>query len=140
MESWESFGKHLVRFEQDVAFVRLRGDLTGQEIATLLDQLVKIEQPYGRIFEIVDAHAAGTVSAAARRENAEWHRRNHLCADVVVYGGSVVLRTIFKLFGNAIRLFQKSDVLQMQFVATEAEAIEWVKQRRQELSKRTAKP
>ena len=139
MESWQSFGKHLLRFEQDVVFVRLRGDLTGQEIVTLLDQLVKIEQPYGRIFEIVDAHAAGTVSAAARHVNAEWHRRNHLCADIVVYGGSVVLRTIFKLFGNAIRLFQKSD-LQVQFVATEAEALEWVKQRRQELSKRPAKP
>lgn len=139
MESWKSFGKHLVRFEQDIAFVRLRGDLTGQEIVTLLDQLVKIEQPYGRIFEIVDAHDAGMVSADARRENVEWHRRNHLDADVVVYGGSVVLRTIFKLFGNAIRLFQKRDV-EMHFVATETEAIEWVKQRRKALSRGAAKP
>ncbi|MFO0578740.1 MAG: hypothetical protein U1A78_32460 [Polyangia bacterium] len=138
MEPWTQIGKHLLRIEQDVVFIRVKGEITAPEIVALLDRLVLIDRQYGRVFEIVDAREAGPITAATRHENAQWYRNNRLNADLVVYNASLVVRTVFTLFMNALRLFDKADV-NMHFVATEAEAVAWVAERRKKLKAATAR-
>lgn len=131
MQSWKPFGKHLVRIEQDTVFVRAQGDITGAEVVELCDQMLKVQKQYGCVFEVVDARASGTMNTEARRMNAEWYRRNEIDLEVAIFGASRLMRGLFSLIINAIRLLGGRQP-RVQFVATEAEALDWVEQRRQQ--------
>lgn len=133
MEPWQQIGKHLVRVQEDVVFARVQGEITEPEAVTLLNLMLPIMAQYGYVFEVVDARAGGGMSAEARRENASWYRRHHLRLEVVVFGANPALGTLLKLFSQAIRLLFGTQV-NMQFVATEAEALAWVEKRRQDLA------
>lgn len=137
METWQPIGKHRIRIEGDVIFVRAQGDITGPEVLTLCEHMLKIQQQYGWVFEIVDAHSAGAMSGEARRQNADWYRGHQLDVEAVVFGSSFVVRTLFSLFINAIRLLGSRQA-RVYFVASEAEARALVAQRRQQKIAATA--
>lgn len=131
METWQPIGKHSIRTEGDTIFVRAEGDITGPEVIELCEHMLKIQQQYGWVFEICDARSAGSMSTEARRQNADWYRKNRLDVEAVVYGSSFVMRTLFTLFVNAIRMLGSRQA-RVYFVATEAEAMALVAQRRQQ--------
>jgi len=130
MQSWQPIGKHLLRIEEDLVFVVAQGEITGDEIIALCEQLLIVHKKYGWVFEIVDAKAAGSMGAQARRQNAAWHRHHRVDLEGVVFGANLLVRTIFSLVLNAFRMLG-SDQVQMHFMATEAEARAWVEQRRE---------
>lgn len=131
MQPWQQIGKHRIRIEQDVVFVVTQGDISGNEVIALCEQLLQIQQQYGWAFELVDASAGGSMSAEARRQSAEWYRHHSLDREAVVFGASLIFRTIMSLVANGLRMLGSSQ-LQVRFVATEAEARAWVAKRREE--------
>lgn len=131
MEPWQSIGKHRIRIEGDVIFVETQGEATGPEVITLCEHMLKIHQQYGWVFQIVDARSAGVMSTEARRQNAEWYRTHHLDLEAFVFGASFVVRTLFTLFMNAIRLLGSRQA-RVYFVENEAKARALVAQRRQQ--------
>jgi hypothetical protein len=129
MQPWQPLGKHLIRTQDDVVFVRAQGEVTGPEIIALCEEVLRVQNQFGWAFEIVDARAAGMMSAEARQQNAAWLRQNPLDVEVAVFGANLIWRTIFSLMSNALRLLSSSQPL-LHLVATEAEAWAWVDQRR----------
>ncbi len=121
MQPWQSIGTHRFRIEEDLVFVIAQGEISAEEIITLCEHLFLIYQKYGHVYEIVDATAGGSMSAAARRRNAEWFRSHPFQVQAVVFGASGLLRTVFSLMTNAMRLLGRSEI-QTHFVASEAEA------------------
>jgi hypothetical protein len=130
MEDWRPLGKHRMRIEQDVLFVVAQGEIEGDEIIALCEELLQIQQQYGWAFEIVDARAGAGMSANTRRQNAEWHRQHSLNVEAAIFGAGVFLQTIFSLIANALRILGRGR-LQSQFVANEVEARAWVALRRE---------
>ena len=137
METWQPIGKHRIRIEGDLIFVRAQGEITGPEVIVLCEHMLKVQQQYGWVFEIVDAHSAGAMSVEARRQNAQWYRSHQLDVEAVVFGSSFVTRTLFTLFINAVRLLGSSQA-RVHFVASEAEARALVERRRQQKIAATA--
>lgn len=129
MRSWQLIGKHRIRIEEDVVYVVIQGDIQGDEVVTLCEELTQIQRQYGLVFDILDATAAGGMSAEARRQVGEWYRQNHLEIEIAVFGASRLLRTLFSLMTNALRMLSRNHLL-MHFVATESEAKAWVAERR----------
>jgi len=132
MEDWVSFGKHKMRVDGDVVFARTQGEITGEEALSLLACLQRVERHYGYVFEVVDASIGGSMSAEARRQNAEWHKQHRIHIEVVVFGAGLLIRTLVTLLSNAFRLLGSRQI-NPHFVANEAEAWAWVESRRREL-------
>lgn len=137
MGDWQAVGKHRMRIQGDVVFARTRGEVTGDEVVALLDHMKKVEREYGYVFEIVDASVGGSMSAEARRQNAEWHKQHHIHIELVVFGAGLLIRTMITLLANAFRLMGSRQI-SPSFVATEAEAWAWVERRRAELQAKKA--
>lgn len=129
MQPGQLIGKHKIHIEEDVVHVVIQGDIHGDEAVTLCEQLTQVQRQYGLVFEVLDARASGSMSAAARRQLAEWYRSNHLDIEIVVFGASLFVRTMFSLMTNALKILGRNH-LQMQFVATEVEARAWLAERR----------
>ena len=121
MQPWQPLGKHRFRVEEDLVFVIAQGEIDADEIISLCEHVFQIYQKYGQVYEIVDATAGGSMSAEARRRNAEWLRSHPFQVLAVVFGASGLLRTVFSLMTNALRLLGRTEV-QTHFVASEAEA------------------
>lgn len=136
-QQWRSLGRHRYRIEGDLLFSVANGDIGAEEIILLCEQLLLIYNQYGYVYEIVDATNGGAMSAEARRRNADWHRQHAIQGDAVVFGANILLRTVFTLLTNALRLLTHSN-LQIQFVATESDARSLVTAHRQRrLAQRT---
>lgn len=129
-QPWHSIGLHRYRIEGDLLFSVANGDIGAEEIILLCEQLLLIYNQYGYVYEIVDATNGGAMSAEARRRNADWHRQNAIQGDAVVFGANRLLRTVFALLTNALRLLTHNN-LQIQFVATESDARAFVTAHRQ---------
>lgn len=121
MQTWQPIGKHRFRIEEDLVFVIAEGEIAGDEIIALCEHLFKVYQQYGHVYEIVDASAGGSMSAEARRRNAEWFRSHPFQVQAIVFGANRLLRTVFTLMTNAMRLLGRGEI-QTHFVATESEA------------------
>lgn len=132
-QQWRSLGRHRYRIEGDLLFSVANGDIGAEEIILLCEQLLLIYNQYGYVYEIVDATNGGAMSAEARRRNADWHRQHAIQGDAVVFGANILLRTVFTLLTNALRLLTHSN-LQIQFVATESDARSLVTAHRQRRS------
>lgn len=130
MQQWQELGPHRFRIEGDVLFAIAVGELDADSILYLCEKLLQVYKEHGFVYEIVDATRAGAMSAEARRKNAEWHRHNRIEGEVVVFGASLLLRTVFSLLINALSILGRSRVL-LHFVATEDDARAWVAKRRQ---------
>ena len=139
MGDWQQFGKHLMRIDGDVLFARTQGDITGDEVLTLLGHLQQVERQHGYVFEVVDASVGGTMSAEARHKNADWHKQHRIHIEVVVFGASLLIRTLVTLLTNAFRLLGSKQI-NPHFVASEAEAWAWVDARRAELRAKKSPP
>ena len=139
MDDWRPFGKHVMRIDGDVLFARTQGEITGDEVITLLQHLRQIEHRYGYVFEVVDASVGGNMSADARRQNAAWHKQNRIHIEVVVFGASLLIRTMVTLLSNAFRLLGSQQITP-HFFASEADAWAWVDKRRVELRAKKSSP
>ena len=132
MGDWQAVGKHRMRIQGDVVFAQIQGEITGDEVVTLLEHMQKVEREYGYVFEIVDASVSGSMSAEARRQNAQWHLQHVLQIELVVFGAGLLMRTMMTLLINAVRLLGRRQIAP-NFAANEAEAWAWVERRRAEL-------
>lgn len=133
MDTWQTFGKHSMRVDGDVVFVRAVGQVSSDEIVALLDRMLIVSQQYGYVFEVVDAKAGGTMDAPARRRNAEWHKQHALQIECVIFGANRLVGAMVTLLANAFRLLGRQQI-SIRFVETEEDAWQWVTQRRAELT------
>lgn len=120
---------HHIRVEPDALFWTLRGLVECDAGIDMCERLVPIHAARGHVFLVVDARALTGMDAEARRKNAEWHRAHPLDLEVVVFGTSLLTRTVLTLLANGIRLFGHPS-LNLTFVATEADAQRWLAERR----------
>lgn len=129
VDDWVPIGRHLARVAPDGVFVRARGEILPGESVALCDYLLPLYQRNGWVFVILDASALTGMGAEARRENAAWHRAHRIDVQAVVFGAGLLVRTVFTLLGSAVRLLGNAQ-REIRFVATEADALAWVEDRR----------
>ena len=110
-------------------FLRGHGDILPGESDQVCDRLLALYEQHGLAFLILDASDLTGMSLEVRRENAAWHRSHKLTAPSVVYGASLLVRTLFTLIVSGIRLLGRHE-REISFVANEADAIRWIDERR----------
>ena len=120
---------HHIRTEPDALFWTLRGLVDCHASIDMCERLLRVHAARGHVFLVIDARAFTSLDAEARRKNAEWHRTHTIDLEVVIFGTSLLTRTVLTLFSNGVRLFGHPS-LNVSFVATEAEALAWLAERR----------
>lgn len=121
-------GPHEAGIRDDVLYTCFEGDFTFEQAQDLLNFVAEQfgSAPY---YAICDIRRQGATSADARRLLVEWTRSRQLRAAAMV-GGNAIARTMTRLVSSAIRVFNK-QAINVQFVATEADAEAWVAQQKQ---------
>lgn len=130
MEEFELMGRHLLRGEGDILFVRFRGPVDVQEMQLLFAFMVRMQAQTPVIFHLYDGTQAGLTSPEARRWAAENMSGVHRAAGIACYGVNAVVRAIAQLHTRAIALFSKQPDVPMVFFATEVEARAWIDRQR----------
>lgn len=120
---------HYIRTEPDALFWTPRGLVECDAGIDMCERLVPIHAARGYVLLVVDARALTGMDAESRRKNAEWHRTHPIDLEVVIFGTSLITRTVLTLLSNGIRLFGHPS-LNVTFVATEADAQKWLAERR----------
>ena len=130
MEEFELMGRHLMRGEGDILFVRFRGPVDVQEMQLLFAFMVRMQAQTPVIFHLYDGTQAGLTSPEARRWAAENMTSTHRAAGIACYGVNAVVRAIAQLHTRAIALLHRQVAVPMVFFATEAEARAWIDRQR----------
>lgn len=130
MEAFEVMGRHLLRREGDILFVKFQGPIDIQEMQLLFAAMVQMREGSPVVFHLYDGARAGLTSPAARRWAAENMTATHRAAGIACYGVSAVVRAIAELHTRAIALFRKQAAVPMVYFATEAEARAWIDRQR----------
>jgi hypothetical protein len=131
VNDWIPIGTHQLRIEDDLAYLRINGDINPPDTKGLLEHFQRVHQQKGHLFLLFDAVHAGTISAESRRMFIEWNRTYPIAA-VVNFGGGMVQKALAVLLHNAIRIMTKKAPL-FAYLATEAEARKWLDEQRRTL-------
>jgi hypothetical protein len=124
-------GKHWYRIEEDTVFVRWAGPITKDEMQELLHLHEANLKRHPFIFAFYDLTVAKPLDSESRRMVGEW-ARSHRLAAIAGFGGSLLMRTIMNLMGNAIRL-RNGNAPRILFAEREDEARERLAQYRRSL-------
>lgn len=131
--AWRPLGTHLVRVIEDALFLQVHGILHVSDLRELTGIGLGIVVHYGYYLSIVDATLGTTMTAEARRFNAQWMRENpHAVGVSVVYGASLVVRTVITMIIRATTLLSMRPAA-AHFVADEAAVLECAAVERQRL-------
>ncbi|MDI3288209.1 STAS/SEC14 domain-containing protein [Polyangium sp. 15x6] len=125
-ERWEAFGTHLHRIEHpDLYFVRIRGDVLGDDMRTQIAALRALaKRSGGSVFWMADVTAMGTVTTDARRATAahEFAAVRASLGGSAIIGASFTARVVSTLIMRAVRALEPHGIRPVAFVETEAEA------------------
>ena len=130
MEAFEVMGRHLLRRDGDILFVRFRGAVDIGEMQLLFAAMVQMQEKNPVVFHLYDGSQAGLTTPEARRWAAENLSGVHRAAGIACYGVNAVVRAIAQLHTRAIALFSKQPDVPMVFFATEVEARAWIDRQR----------
>jgi hypothetical protein len=127
-------GSHSLHVEGDDVFViTYVGDLHGDEVVAVHDELNRRAEGMAPCFLLVDLARAGKVASDVRPRAAQSLISPSL-RGIALYEGSFHLRVIGKLTIKLIRLMGKLADCPIVFVETRAAADAWIGQRRRALS------
>lgn len=130
MEAFEVMGRHLLRRDGDILFVRFRGAVDIGEMQLLFAAMVQMQEKNPVVFHLYDGSQAGLTTPEARRWAAENMTSTHRAAGIACYGVNAVVRAIAQLHTRAIALLHRQVAVPMVFFATEAEARAWIDRQR----------
>jgi hypothetical protein len=131
-------GKHVVRTEPpDVFIVEFVGDLSLDEMRRIFAEQKQFEAGKEYILLLSDMSNAGSVSAEARKI-IPTESKGTVCRGMAIYGASFHVRVLATLVTTAARLLNKFSNYPTHFFDTEAQAREWLKERRMSILQRTS--
>lgn len=116
------FGPHELVLHGDVVLIRLRGDVTLPDIATLYEHLNQVVHKYGQFSLIADVRDGSTITPEARRYAGQ-HRFGRRLIVVAIFGVGPVMRALIAMIVRSAALLAPTAELPLtRFVATENEA------------------
>ena len=124
----ERIGKQLTGFEEpDIIYMKFDGDVTNDEVAAINGLHLEICKGRDRVFFLIDMENLETLSSSVRRSSIEALNQMPI-QGLSIYKAPMTARVLAKLLITGMRLFGKN--IPLQFSDTEAEAREWIAQRR----------
>lgn len=140
MADWHQNGKHRMRSDGDAVFWDVQGDIDVDEMRHCLEFGESVIASQGRAFLLINGARARTVTPDARRFQVEWARTHDITnrGRSVVYGTNIFVRALSILVVRASELIAHQTPT-VDFVATEADALEWLRVQRLHWAQRTIK-
>ena len=132
---WHALGPHRYRVVGRFFWLETRGAFTAEHADPFLTELLALQGSRPDVGLYVDAAKGLTVTPECRRIMAERSTKDALPLPTAVVGGSLLVRTVFSLLVNAIRLLGKQDI-PIGFFRDPAEAMAWLEAQAAERMKR----
>lgn len=124
----EQIGKQrTVCEEPDTIYLKLVGDVSDEEVKAINDMHLEFARGRARVFFLVDMSELATLSSSVRKAAIEALNKMPL-QGLSIYQAPLTARVLAKLIITGMRLFGKN--IPLQFSDSEAEAREWIAQRR----------
>lgn len=117
-------GKLLLRQEEDVVFIRPKGDLSPDGAHRVIELLLRVKQRHGHCFILANLEQAGAIPPETRRLLVE-HGIKHRPDAIALCGAGLLARTMNALLFGAMNLLGKSPQNTKQF-GTELEGRVWI--------------
>ena len=124
-------GRHRMWSDGDAVFWDVCGDINVDEMRRCLEFGEAVIAEHGRAFLIIDGSKARAATPEARRFQVDWARTHDITnrGRTVVFGTHIFVRALSVLFIRASQLIAKQTPV-VDFVATEADALEWLRVQR----------
>jgi hypothetical protein len=123
-------GSHLFRHEPpDLLLWKLAGDISEAQMRRLCDETAAVAAGKDYLLMLVDLSSVGTISPGARKAIVEEKRAQQVTGTGIV-GASHHLRIIANFVIRAAALVQSDTHNPVRFFQTEAEARDWLAERR----------
>ncbi|MFO0577488.1 MAG: hypothetical protein U1A78_26085 [Polyangia bacterium] len=132
---WHALGPHRYRLVGRFFWLETHGTFTAEHADPFLTELIRLQELRPDVGLYVDAARGVTVTPECRRIMAERSTKDALPLPMAVVGGSLLVRTVFSLLVNAIRLLGKQDI-PIGFFRGQAEAMAWLEAQAAERQKR----
>lgn len=108
-DSLRPLGRHLVRLEGDIIWIRQSGALSLDEMVSLFELFENLYERYGYAMCLGDATHAENPSAEVRRYLAERLKQRIYPSHSALFGASAVVRTLTTLTQRAIELVTRKS-------------------------------
>ena len=123
-------GPHEVFSEGDILRVRFNGGYAPEEARQIMSLVDQLFRAHGAVYMIGDLTASALPGAETRRVLATWPYQLGYVA--VMIGTNLAQRAFMQLIISAERMLNKSPKLLLQVCATEADALAFIAQHRQQ--------
>ncbi len=124
----ERIGRQLTACEEpDIVYMKLVGDVSDEEVRAINAMHLDFARDRDRIFFLVDMSELATLSSSVRKSAIEALNQMPL-QGLSIYKAPLTARVLAKLIITGMRLFGKN--IPLQFSDSEAEARDWIAQRR----------
>lgn len=124
----ERIGRQLTACEEpDIIYLKFVGDVTDEEVRAINAMHLDFCRGRDRVFFLVDMSELSTLSSSVRKAAIEALNKMPL-QGLSIYQAPITARVLAKLIITGMRLFGKH--IPLQFSDTEAEAREWIAERR----------
>lgn len=125
MDEWLQYGPHRLRFAAPVIIIEVEGTVVEEEASAMLAKIGELELAHRECGLLVIAGTKFSITADARRHLVSTSGSQRPAIPTAVVGTSVVIRALFTLLLNAIRLTRRKNV-PLAFFSTEQEARKWI--------------
>lgn len=130
---WQSFGTHRFYVHTDVLFWEVHGPTLTEDIAKLYEQRELLLRTYGYALVLIDTRQHGGVPPEARRYAVMNRSQTPPRGSVVVFGASLLVRTILSLIMGAARRLGRTPENAFLLAPDEAAAWTMIARSRQQL-------
>lgn len=113
--------------EPDIIYLKFVGDVTDEEVKAINEMHLEFARNRARVFFLVDMSELATLSSSVRKSAIAALNQMPL-QGLSIYQAPLTARVLAKLIITGMRLFGKN--IPLQFSDSEAEAREWIAQRR----------
>jgi hypothetical protein len=131
-------GEHVVRTEPpDIFIVEFIGDLSVDELRRIFAEQKRFEAGKEYILLLSDMSNGGSISPEAR-EIIPTESKGTVCRGMAIFGASFHVRVLATLVTTAARVLNKISNYPTRFFDTEAQAREWLNERRMSMTQRAS--
>ncbi len=124
----EQIGRQLTACEEpDIIYMKLVGDVSDEEVRAINAMHLDFSRGRDRVFYLIDMSELATLSSSVRKAAIESLNQMPL-QGLSIYKAPLTARVLAKLIITGMRLFGKN--IPLQFSDSEAEARDWIAQRR----------
>ena len=125
MEAWTALGKHRYCIIAQQLRLQSQGEFTPQEADALMDLLDALRDRHPKLTILFDSRSGLSAPSATRRVFVQRSQGAGRSIPTAVVGAGIVIRTLFRLTLDAIRLMSGRDI-PLEFFASEADALTWL--------------